>query len=129
MPRRKRRKTVSYSEIRQIARIFNSYMYHPALPHPLELATGLEKQEPMAALRGVTNPYDLEGMKRVANSKEKPMLVRSWEEKRIIGCVCTTSSSSSQSNLLLISLSVWQATKTTLTSTTCGCTWASRSAA
>lgn len=62
--------------------------YSREIPSLEEHATGLEKKELDAIARGNLDPFDMEPMKRGVGTKEQPNLVKSVEDKRMIGCVC-----------------------------------------
>lgn len=55
---------------------------------PIEHATGLEKRELLAKLAGNEDPYHMNAIKRGVSTKEKPTLIPSAFEARIIGCIC-----------------------------------------
>ncbi|CAI6353975.1 unnamed protein product [Macrosiphum euphorbiae] len=57
-------------------------------PDPLDLATGIEKKEMLLRLAGNDDPYNLKAIKRGVGTCDKPTLVPSAFEARIIGCVC-----------------------------------------
>ncbi|KAI9564655.1 hypothetical protein GHT06_008396 [Daphnia sinensis] len=59
-----------------------------AMNDPLEHATGLEKREILAKQAGREDPYEMQVYKRVAGTKEKPNLVPSVADHRVVGCVC-----------------------------------------
>lgn len=126
---------------------------------PIEHATGLEKRELLAKLAGNEDPYHMNAIKRGVSTKEKPTLIPSAFEARIIGCICKCSLSSIQRisiifdknsknkahstshnipQLNIVSFSFSFTTSTTTkkqamkirhTSSGCGCTRASRSVA
>lgn len=58
------------------------------MPEPIDHATGLEKKEMLAALAGNDDPYHNNAIKRGVGTKEKPTLVPSAFDARIIGCIC-----------------------------------------
>lgn len=110
---------------------------------PIEHATGLEKRELLAKLAGNNDPFHMDAIKRSAtSSKEKPTLIPSAFEARIIGCVCTYQHPSSTSTMIFyyqlssansysffFSIIILQATKTRPMSTGCGCTKESQNVA
>ncbi|KAK7069441.1 Cytochrome c oxidase subunit 5B [Halocaridina rubra] len=55
---------------------------------PLEHATGLEKQELLAHAAGNENPFDMTVYKRMTGGKDKPTLIPSFYERRLVGCIC-----------------------------------------
>ncbi|RWS26810.1 hypothetical protein B4U80_02008 [Leptotrombidium deliense] len=57
-------------------------------PDPIEHATGFEKQLRLLEEKGITDPFFLEPIKRHASTRDKPIQVPSFEERRLIGCVC-----------------------------------------
>ncbi|THK33208.1 cytochrome c oxidase subunit 5B, mitochondrial [Diachasma alloeum] len=57
-------------------------------PDPLELATGLEKQELLARQAGNDDPFMMKPLRRGIGTKDQPNLVPSAFESRMIGCVC-----------------------------------------
>lgn len=59
------------------------------LPDPIDHATGLEKKELLAALAGNDDPYHMKAIKRGVGTKEKPTLIPSAFDARILGCICT----------------------------------------
>ncbi|XP_063984350.1 cytochrome c oxidase subunit 5B, mitochondrial-like [Diachasmimorpha longicaudata] len=58
------------------------------LPDPLDLATGLEKQELLARQAGNDDPFMMKPLKRGVGTKAQPNLVPSAFNSRLIGCVC-----------------------------------------
>lgn len=58
------------------------------LPDPIDHATGLEKKELLAALAGNDDPYYNKAIKRGAGTKDKPTLIPSAFDARILGCIC-----------------------------------------
>lgn len=58
------------------------------LPEPIDHATGLEKKEMLAALAGNHDPYHNNAIKRGAGTKDKPTMIPSAFDARIIGCIC-----------------------------------------
>ncbi|XP_065565983.1 cytochrome c oxidase subunit 5B, mitochondrial-like [Artemia franciscana] len=58
------------------------------MPDQLEHATGLEKQELLAKLAGVEDPYEMSINKRGPGTKDCPNLVPSNFNMRVVGCVC-----------------------------------------
>lgn len=68
---------------------------------PIEHATGLEKRELLAKLAGNEDPYHMNAIKRGVSTKEKPTLIPSAFEARIIGCICKCSLSSIQRNSII----------------------------
>ncbi|KAK0083138.1 hypothetical protein PV325_009263 [Microctonus aethiopoides] len=63
-------------------------------PDPMDLATGLEKKELLAYQAGNDDPFYMKARKRGVGTKEEPNLVPSFEDSRIIGCVCEEDSAS-----------------------------------
>lgn len=61
------------------------------LPDPIDHATGLEKKELLAALAGNDDPYHMKAIKRGVGTKDKPTLIPSAFDARILGCICTYS--------------------------------------
>ncbi|XP_053989007.1 cytochrome c oxidase subunit 5B, mitochondrial-like [Hylaeus anthracinus] len=56
---------------------------------PLDLATGLEKRELLAAAAGNFDPYNMKAIQiQKTSSKQNPNLVPSAFKSRIVGCVC-----------------------------------------
>lgn len=55
---------------------------------PLDHATGVEKRELLANLAGNDDPFHMKPIKRGPSTKDKPTLVPSAFEARIIGCIC-----------------------------------------
>jgi len=55
---------------------------------PMEHATGLERKELEAIARGNPDPFGMQVAKRGPGTKEKPNLVPSFHEMRLVGCVC-----------------------------------------
>lgn len=60
------------------------------MPDPIDHATGLEKKELLAALAGNDDPYHMKAIKRGVGTKEKPTLIPSAFDARILGCICKT---------------------------------------
>ena len=58
------------------------------IPSDVEQATGLEKKELDALLSGVEDPFNLGINKGPWGTKDKPKLVPSFFEERLVGCVC-----------------------------------------
>lgn len=58
------------------------------MPDPVDHATGLEKKELLAALAGVDDPYYNKAIKRGVGTKDKPTLIPSAFDARILGCIC-----------------------------------------
>lgn len=58
------------------------------MPDPVDHATGLEKKELLAALAGNDDPYYNKAIKRGVGTKEKPTLIPSAFDARILGCIC-----------------------------------------
>ncbi|XP_011299460.1 cytochrome c oxidase subunit 5B, mitochondrial [Fopius arisanus] len=59
-----------------------------SLPDPIDLSTGLEKQEILSRQAGNDDPFMMKALKRAAGTKDAPNLVPSAFESRMIGCVC-----------------------------------------
>lgn len=55
---------------------------------PVEHATGLEKRELLAKAAGNADPFDMHILKRAEGTKDKPTLIPSAFDARIVGCVC-----------------------------------------
>jgi len=55
---------------------------------PMEHATGLERKQLEAIARGNPDPFDSACMKRGPGTKDKPNVVASFYDKRIVGCIC-----------------------------------------
>lgn len=55
---------------------------------PIEHATGLEKRELLAKAAGNDDPFDMHVIKRAEGTKDKPTLIPSAFDARIVGCVC-----------------------------------------
>ncbi|GFT23034.1 cytochrome c oxidase subunit 5B, mitochondrial [Nephila pilipes] len=64
------------------------YKTEQKLPSYIEHATGLERKELLARAAGNEDPFGMNVLKRGPGTKDKPNLVPSFEEKRIIGCIC-----------------------------------------
>ncbi|KAF8774185.1 cytochrome c oxidase subunit 5B, mitochondrial-like [Argiope bruennichi] len=58
------------------------------LPNYIEHATGLERKELLARAAGNDDPFGMKVFKRGAGTKDNPNLIPSFEDKRIIGCIC-----------------------------------------
>jgi len=58
------------------------------LAEPVEHATGLEKLLLLAEEKGIDDPFCMKPRKRGPGTKENPNLVPSFEDKRLIGCLC-----------------------------------------
>ncbi|XP_035213599.1 cytochrome c oxidase subunit 5B, mitochondrial-like [Stegodyphus dumicola] len=58
------------------------------LPHYIEHATGIERKELLARAAGNDDPFGMKVMKRGPGTKDQPNLVPSFEDKRIVGCIC-----------------------------------------
>merc|ERR1711872_1108749 len=58
------------------------------IPTDDEQATGLERREYEAMLAGNMDPFNLNVKKGPAGTREKPTLVASSFDQRIVGCVC-----------------------------------------
>lgn len=58
---------------------------------PVDHATGLEKKELLAKLAGNDDPYHMKAIKRGVGTKEKPTLIPSAFDARIVGCICKLS--------------------------------------
>lgn len=59
------------------------------MPEAIDHATGLERKELLAALAGNDDPYHNKAIKRGAGTKDKPTMIPSAFNARIIGCICT----------------------------------------
>jgi len=58
------------------------------LPHPLEAVTGYAQLHQIAAVRGVTQPFETLNLRLKPNTtKDDPMLIRSWDDSRQIVCI------------------------------------------
>jgi len=55
---------------------------------PVFHATGIEKKQLLAELAGNKDPFHLDGMKRGPGTKDKPNLIASCYDKRLVGCIC-----------------------------------------
>lgn len=55
---------------------------------PVEHATGIEKRELLARIGGNDNPFDMKVIKKNDGSKDKPTLIPSAFDSRIVGCIC-----------------------------------------
>ncbi|RWS03464.1 Cytochrome c oxidase subunit 5B-like protein [Dinothrombium tinctorium] len=55
---------------------------------PIEHATGLEKKMLLLEEKGITDPFFTAMIKRGPSSREKPIQVPSFEDKRLMGCYC-----------------------------------------
>lgn len=55
---------------------------------PIEHATGLEKRELLAKAAGNVDPFDMHILKRAEGTKDKPTLIPSAFDARIVGCIC-----------------------------------------
>lgn len=64
------------------------YYIFSEMPDPIDHATGLEKKELLAALAGNDDPYHMKAIKRGVGTKEKPTLIPSAFDARILGCIC-----------------------------------------
>lgn len=58
------------------------------MPDPIDHATGLEKKELLAALAGNDDPYHMKAIKRGVGTRDKPTLIPSAFDARILGCIC-----------------------------------------
>jgi len=58
------------------------------LPDEIEHATGLEKLLLLAEEKGIDDPFCSKPRHRGPGTKEQPNLVPSFEDKRLIGCLC-----------------------------------------
>lgn len=58
------------------------------MPDPLELVTGMQKKEILAAMEGNCDPFHNNVVKRGCGTKENPTLIPSAFEGRIVGCIC-----------------------------------------
>lgn len=58
------------------------------MPEAIDHATGLEKKEMLAALAGNDDPYHNNAIKRGVGTKDKPTMIPSAFDARIIGCIC-----------------------------------------
>ncbi|XP_013191604.1 cytochrome c oxidase subunit 5B, mitochondrial [Amyelois transitella] len=58
------------------------------MPDPLEHATGLERKELLALQAGQDDPFNMKVLKKEAGTKDKPTLVPSCFDARIVGCIC-----------------------------------------
>lgn len=54
----------------------------------LDHATGIEKRELLAHLAGNDDPFHMKPIKRGPSTKDKPTLIPSAFEARIVGCIC-----------------------------------------
>jgi len=80
---------------RSLSRIFTvplrCIQYGADLPDPLEHETGIAKKELLAKLAG-DDRYEPKVFRHGEGSKDKPNLIPSHFDQRLIGCVCTESS-------------------------------------
>ncbi|XP_043482380.1 cytochrome c oxidase subunit 5B, mitochondrial-like [Leptopilina heterotoma] len=58
------------------------------MPDPVEHAQGLEKKELLAHLSGNDDPFMSKALIRHDNSKDRPIMVPSAFDSRMIGCIC-----------------------------------------
>ncbi|XP_075231327.1 cytochrome c oxidase subunit 5B, mitochondrial-like [Lycorma delicatula] len=58
------------------------------LPSPIKIATGLAKKEALAIEAGNEDPFDMNVVKRGVGTKDKPTLIPSAFESRLLGCIC-----------------------------------------
>jgi len=58
------------------------------MPDPIEHATGLERKELEAYARGNDDPLYNKPIKRGPGTKAQPTLIPSFNDKRIVGCIC-----------------------------------------
>jgi cytochrome c oxidase subunit 5b len=58
------------------------------IPSDLEQATGLEKKEIDALMAGIEDPFNMGLNTGPWGTKDKPTLVPSMFEERLVGCVC-----------------------------------------
>lgn len=68
--------------------IINFRFSFAELPEPIDHATGLEKKELLAALAGNDDPYHMKAIKRGVGTRDKPTLIPSAFDARILGCIC-----------------------------------------
>ncbi|OAD53664.1 Cytochrome c oxidase subunit 5B, mitochondrial [Eufriesea mexicana] len=65
------------------------YKAKNGIPEPLDLATGIEKRELLAAAAGNFDPYHMKALEISRDStRESPNLVPSAFKSRIVGCIC-----------------------------------------
>lgn len=68
---------------------YTSVRFCKSLGDPIEHATGIEKRELLAKLAGNDDPFSMNVLKRADNTtKEKPNLVPSAFDARLVGCIC-----------------------------------------
>ncbi|KAL1501871.1 hypothetical protein ABEB36_007114 [Hypothenemus hampei] len=60
----------------------------------LEPATGIEKQQLLSKVAGGDSPFDIKVFKKGPPSKEKPTLIPSAFDARLVGCICEDESTS-----------------------------------
>lgn len=65
-----------------------SFFFFLEFADPLEHATGLEKRELLAIQSGNTDPFNSNILERGPGTKDKPNLVASAFDSRIVGCIC-----------------------------------------
>lgn len=58
------------------------------IPTDMEQATGLERKEVEALVAGVDDPFNMKVQTGPPGTKDKPRLVPSMYEERIVGCIC-----------------------------------------
>lgn len=71
-----------------IRRFIDFHINVSELPDPVDHATGLEKKELLAALAGNDDPYHMKAIKRGVGTKDKPTLIPSAFDARMLGCIC-----------------------------------------
>ncbi len=84
------RKLVAVSAIRRTvpALWYTAKAGEAAIPTDTEQATGLEKKEIDALVAGVEDPFNMKVQTGPVGTKDKPRLVPSMYEERIVGCIC-----------------------------------------
>ncbi|CAH0402385.1 unnamed protein product [Chilo suppressalis] len=55
---------------------------------PLEHVTGIEKRELLAHLAGDCDPFRIMAIKRGPGTRERPNLIPSANQQRLLGCKC-----------------------------------------
>merc|ERR1711872_883515 len=58
------------------------------MPDTLGHAVGAERFELLAELRGNEDPFEMNIKKRAEGTFDKPNLIPSFYDKRLVGCVC-----------------------------------------
>ncbi len=84
------RKLVAASAVRQTvpAAWYAAKASEGTIPTDVEQATGLEKKEVDALVAGLEDPFNMKVQTGPMGTKDKPRLVPSMYEERIVGCIC-----------------------------------------